>query len=159
MVCNPPGSSVPGDSPGKNTRVGCHTLLKGLFSTQGLNAGLPRCRQILYHLSHQGSPYEAYTHVFFWWLADFDGRAAVPLSSYRWHHEFEQRVAGQGCHPPGTVLSAGGRNSDARIPSGSQQPLYRKRGHHPGNGWKFAGHVGPEERSAHEINRKRGMLC
>ena len=32
-----PGSSVPGDSPGKNTGVGCHTLLQGIFPTQGLN--------------------------------------------------------------------------------------------------------------------------
>ena len=103
VVCNPPGSSFPGDSPGKNTGVGRHTLLEGIFSTQGLNAGLLHCRWILYHLSHQGSLYEAYTHVFFWWLADFDWLAAVLLSSYRWHHEFEQRVAGQGCHPPGTL--------------------------------------------------------
>ena len=28
----------------------------GIFSTQGLNPGLPHCRWILYHLSHQGSP-------------------------------------------------------------------------------------------------------
>ena len=35
--------------------VGCHSLLQGIFSTQGLNLGLPHCKQILYHLSHQGS--------------------------------------------------------------------------------------------------------
>ena len=34
--------------PGKNTRVGCHFLLQGIFATQGLNPHLPRCRQILY---------------------------------------------------------------------------------------------------------------
>ena len=54
--CSPPGSSVHGDSPGKNTGVGSHTLLQGIFPTQGLNPGLLHCRQILYHLSHQGSP-------------------------------------------------------------------------------------------------------
>ena len=32
--CNPPGSSVHGDSPGKNTGVGCHALLQGIFPTQ-----------------------------------------------------------------------------------------------------------------------------
>ena len=32
-----PGSSVHGDSPGKNTGVGCHVLLQGIFPTQGLN--------------------------------------------------------------------------------------------------------------------------
>ena len=51
-----PGSFVPGDSPGRNTRVGCHALLQGIFPTQGSNPGLPHSRQILYHLSHQGSP-------------------------------------------------------------------------------------------------------
>ena len=41
------------NSPGKNTGVGSHSLLQGIFSTQGSNPGLPHCRQILYHLSHQ----------------------------------------------------------------------------------------------------------
>ena len=54
--CSLPGSSVHGDSPGKNTRVGCHALLQGSFPTQGSNSGLLHCRWILYHLSHQGSP-------------------------------------------------------------------------------------------------------
>ena len=56
MDCSPPGSSVRGDSPGKNIGVGCLALLQGIFPTQGLNAGLLHCRWILYHLSHQGSP-------------------------------------------------------------------------------------------------------
>ena len=38
------------------TGVGCHSLLEGIIPTQGLNPGLLHCRQILYHLSHQGSP-------------------------------------------------------------------------------------------------------
>ena len=36
--------------------MGCHFLLQGIFATQGLNPGLPHCRQTLYRLSHQGSP-------------------------------------------------------------------------------------------------------
>ena len=56
MDCSPPGSSVHEDSPGKNTGVGCHALLHGIFPTQGSNPGLPHCRQILYHLSHQKRP-------------------------------------------------------------------------------------------------------
>ena len=56
MGCSLPGSSVQGDSPGKNTGVGCHALLQGIFPTQGSNPGLPHCRQILYCPSHQGSP-------------------------------------------------------------------------------------------------------
>ena len=42
MDCSPPGSSVHGDSPGKNTGVGCHTLLQGVFLTQGFNPCLLR---------------------------------------------------------------------------------------------------------------------
>ena len=45
----------PWDSPGRNTGVGCHTLLQGIFPTQGSKPGLPHWRQILYRLSHQGS--------------------------------------------------------------------------------------------------------
>ena len=33
----------------------CHSLLQEIFLTQGLNPGLPHCRQTLYRLSHQGS--------------------------------------------------------------------------------------------------------
>ena len=57
MDCSPPGSSVHGDSPGKNTGLGCHALLHEIFPTQESNLGLPHCRQILYHLSHLGSPH------------------------------------------------------------------------------------------------------
>ena len=39
---------------GKNTGVGCHSFLQGIFPTQGSNLGLLHCRQILYLLSHQG---------------------------------------------------------------------------------------------------------
>ena len=40
MDCSPPGSSVHGDSPGKNTGVGWHALLQGIFPTQGWNLSL-----------------------------------------------------------------------------------------------------------------------
>ena len=49
----------PWNSPGKNTGVGCHSLLHGIFLTQESNPGLLHSRQILYHLSHQGSPISA----------------------------------------------------------------------------------------------------
>ena len=49
-----PGFSVHGNSSGKNTGVGCHSLLQGIFPTQGSNLGLLHCKQILYHLSHKG---------------------------------------------------------------------------------------------------------
>ena len=56
MDCSLPDSSVHEDSPVKNIKVGCHTLLQGFFPTQGSNPDLPHCRWILSHLSHQGSP-------------------------------------------------------------------------------------------------------
>ena len=43
----------PWDSPGKNTGVGYHFLLQGIFPTQGSNPGLLHYRQTLYPLSHQ----------------------------------------------------------------------------------------------------------
>ena len=46
----------PWDFPGRNTGVGFHSLLQGIFSTKGSKLGLLHCRQILYCLSHQGSP-------------------------------------------------------------------------------------------------------
>ena len=54
MDCSLPGSSVHGDSPGKNTGVGCHVLLQRIFPPQGSNPCLLCWRRILYHLSHQG---------------------------------------------------------------------------------------------------------
>ena len=55
MDCSPPGSSIHGDSSGKNTGVGCHALLQGIFPTQGSNTGLPHCRQILLPSEPPGS--------------------------------------------------------------------------------------------------------
>ena len=59
-LCSPPGSSGHRDSQGKNTGVGCHFLLQGIFPPQGSNLGLLHCRQMLYLLSHrreiEGSP-------------------------------------------------------------------------------------------------------
>ena len=46
---------TPWNSPSQNTGVGSHSLLKGIFPTQGSNPGFPHCRQIMYQLSHQGS--------------------------------------------------------------------------------------------------------
>ena len=74
LPCPPPGAlpnpgikprsptvqadSLPPEPSGKskNTGVGSLSLLQGIFVTQGLNQGLPHCRQILYQLSHLGSP-------------------------------------------------------------------------------------------------------
>ena len=52
----PHGLYSPLNSPGQNTGVGSLSLLQGIFPTQGSNPGLPHCGQILYKLSHKGSP-------------------------------------------------------------------------------------------------------
>ena len=43
-------------SPDQNTGTGSLSLLQGIFPTQGSDPGLPHCKQILYQLSHKGSP-------------------------------------------------------------------------------------------------------
>jgi len=53
--CDPKDSYSPWDFPAKNTGVGCHFLLQGIFLAQGSNQGLLHCRRILYRLSHLDS--------------------------------------------------------------------------------------------------------
>ena len=52
--------SDPGVEPertwGHNTGMGSLSLLQGIFQTQGSNPGLSHSRQIIYQLSHKGSP-------------------------------------------------------------------------------------------------------
>ena len=52
----PHGLYRPWNSPGQNTWVSSLSLLQGIFPTQRSNRGLLHCRQILYQLSHKGSP-------------------------------------------------------------------------------------------------------
>ena len=52
----PHGLYSPWNSPGQNTDVGSLSLLQGIFPTQKSNPGPPHCRQILFQLSHKGSP-------------------------------------------------------------------------------------------------------
>ena len=54
----------PWDFQGKSAGVDCHFLLQGIFPTQDSNHGLLHCRQMLYRLSHQGSPNKAEVGVF-----------------------------------------------------------------------------------------------
>ena len=53
-LCDPHGPQPnqllhPKNSPGKNTRAGCHSLVQGIFLTQRLNLGLLRHRWVLFH--------------------------------------------------------------------------------------------------------------
>ena len=59
--------------------VGYHFLLQGIFPTQRLNPGLLCCRQILYHLSHQGSPYKCQSVYFILIIAIWSRCILFPL--------------------------------------------------------------------------------
>ena len=65
----------PWNSPGKNTVVGCLSLLQGIFPTQGSNPGLLRCRRILYCLSHPEGP-----RILVWVAYPFSGGASWPMN-------------------------------------------------------------------------------
>jgi len=66
----------PRDFQGKNTGVGCHFLLQGIFPTQGSNPGLLRCRQILYQLSCEGSPILGILGLIIKYLMDNESQAS-----------------------------------------------------------------------------------
>ena len=71
MDCSPPGSSLHGDFPGKNTKVGRLSILQGIFLTQESHQGLLHCRQTLYYLSYQGILYVMkYDYLFCMVLVD-----------------------------------------------------------------------------------------
>ena len=84
-LCNPVDCSSPDycpwNSPGKNTGVGCYFLLQGIFPTEGSNPGLLHCRQILYHLSHQGGLIMALFN--FWTLGEKSSELMIPTSLCR----------------------------------------------------------------------------
>ena len=61
MGCTPPGSSVHGDSLGKNAEVGCHVLLQEVFPTQDRTLISYVSYECSSPLSHQGSPLPGYS--------------------------------------------------------------------------------------------------
>ena len=63
MDLQPARLLCPWNSPGKNTGASSHSLLQKILLSQGLNPGLPHCRQVLYHLSHQGSHINIYIYI------------------------------------------------------------------------------------------------
>ena len=66
------------NSPGQNTGVGSCSLLQGIFLTQGSNPGLPHCRQIIWQLSHKGSP-----RVLEWVAYPFSSGSSQPRNQTR----------------------------------------------------------------------------
>ena len=74
----------PWDFPGKDTGVVYHSLLQGIFLTQGSNLGLLHCRQILSQLSYQGSPIFSKTNLIsslFWSFFNFD--CVIPFFCFK----------------------------------------------------------------------------
>jgi len=69
----------PWDFSGKNTGVGCHFLLQEIFLTEGLNPGLPHCRQMLYRLSHQGR-WCVYVYIYVEYYSDIKKNEIMPLA-------------------------------------------------------------------------------
>ena len=57
LDCSPPGSPVHGILQARLLEWVAKPSLRGFFPTQGSTPSLQHCRQILYHLSHQGSPF------------------------------------------------------------------------------------------------------
>ena len=91
MDCSPPGSYVHGIFPGKNTGVGCHFLLQGIFPTQGSNLHLLcllRWQVVSLPLSHQGSPIFIFSSVRF---------SCSVMSNALWPHE--SQLARPPCPP------------------------------------------------------------
>ena len=52
----------------KNTVMGCHVLIQGIFPIQGSNPGHPNSGQILNHLRHQGHPFTSMSSAKIWMI-------------------------------------------------------------------------------------------
>ena len=77
----PCGLYSPWNSLGQNTGVGSLSLLQRIFPTQESNPGLPHCRQILYQLSHKGSP-----RILEWIIYPFSSGSSWPRNRTRVSH-------------------------------------------------------------------------
>ena len=122
--------SLPAEPQGKpkNTGVGSLSLLQGIFPTQESNRGLLCCRQILYQLSYQGSPFSSLTE------AENHGNKATK-TLHKVHDEPPHIHTPETCPPPG-----GGTRwqTEAAPPSGSQPQKRSCDGKHlrdSGAGW------------------------
>ena len=83
MDCSPPGSSVHEILQARIPKWVAISFSRGIFLTPGSNSCLPYCRQILYHLTHQGSPLYTYDISAFF----FFGQTLIIaiLSGVRWY--------------------------------------------------------------------------
>ena len=72
-LCDPMGYTVHGILQARMLERVAFPFSRGIFPTQGSNAGLPHCRQILYQLSHKGSP-----RILEWVAHPFSSRSSYP---------------------------------------------------------------------------------
>ena len=77
-LCDPHGLYSPWNSPGQNTGLDSFSPLQGIFPTQGSNPSLLYCMQILYQLSHKGSP-----RILEWVAYSFSSRSFQPRNRTR----------------------------------------------------------------------------
>ena len=121
-LCDPMDCSLlrllcPWNSPGKNTGVGGHSLLQGIFPTQGLNPGLPHCKRILYQLSHQGSPNMAWTYI-----------SKAQFSKAKQLRDMKARDRLAGLVPVMDSKVPAGDSPSERLPLGGTGPSYSLQG-------------------------------
>ena len=85
----------PWNSLGKNTRVGCHSILQGIFPIQGLLL----FRQILYCLSHQGSLSKSVSIIWNWKHPKWFNQKAFLLVVVQWLRFCTSKAVGGGFDP------------------------------------------------------------
>ena len=150
----------PWDSPGKNTGVGCHALLQGIFPTQGSNPYLQHYRRILYCWVTRKAHNQGYLCFIYW---HFLKRALslLPIFSYLLsmltsnnQKQTQLSLAMTKCH----LLKCGGchRSPDTPLnPGTGQKMLYLTwnltRIHISGWGW-------PSVKSF-VVENQLGMIC
>ena len=114
MGCSLPGSSVHGDTPGKNTGVGCHSLLQGFFPTQESNQGILHCNRIFYQLSYQfGSVAQSCPTL----CESESQHAGLPVITNSWSSPKLVHCVGDAIHPSHPLSSP---SPPARNPSQHQ---------------------------------------
>ena len=125
MACCPP-ALCPWDFPGKNTGVVYHSLLQGIFLTQGLNLGLLHCRQILYQLSltcQEGSisvcalSHFSHIQLFMKYACSPPGSSAHGILQAR-------LLEWVPCPPPGDLLHPGLKPTSFYTPCSGRRVLY-----------------------------------
>ena len=83
----------PWDFPGKNTGVGCHFLLQGIFLTQGMNLGLLHWQVDSLPVSHHGNPYqEFHNHVKY--IPAYLRKAPGKVLPFPSHQEAQKNIFG-----------------------------------------------------------------